>query len=312
MSPFIDGIGVVSGVLGIIQFAKDNIPSDPPVGAAIRVKLGLGTKGDSHGIEGDVAATYAWDTNNEYLGKSGGAYIKAGDIHDFTIDQDSGGTRAEYVGVSAAKDAVCISWITVKMHDETEGGSWTGDVGYQCGQHWYHQSESAGSIKEGGEDYIPRCTWLDEDHTNDKPSAAMKFKTTAYGKEVKDTVKNSKGCDFTKWGPDNGPITDKPGKRALKPRQAWMEDHLVVSNVTQHSAEELCSSATSWGPDFIGSDGTFCDMSTKTLSTLCSAHDVAGCIDLHDNDKTITKRTSISERMVNAAHKSYSTVTYWG
>lgn len=50
MSPFIDGIGVVSGVLGIIQFAKDNIPSDPPVGAAIRVKLGLGTKGDSHGI----------------------------------------------------------------------------------------------------------------------------------------------------------------------------------------------------------------------------------------------------------------------
>ncbi len=50
MSAFIDGIGAVSGVLGIIQFAKDNIPSDPPVGAAIRVKLGLGTKGDSHGI----------------------------------------------------------------------------------------------------------------------------------------------------------------------------------------------------------------------------------------------------------------------
>ncbi|OAR01232.1 hypothetical protein LLEC1_00185 [Akanthomyces lecanii] len=86
MSVFIDGIGVISGALGIIQFAKDNIPSDPP--------------------EGDVAATYAWDTHNEYLGKSGGAYIKAGDIHDFTLNQDSGGTRAEYVGVSAAKDAV--------------------------------------------------------------------------------------------------------------------------------------------------------------------------------------------------------------
>ncbi len=50
MGAFIDGIGVISGALGIIQFAKDNIPSDPPVGAAIRVKLGLGTKGDTHGI----------------------------------------------------------------------------------------------------------------------------------------------------------------------------------------------------------------------------------------------------------------------
>ncbi|TQV90518.1 hypothetical protein IF1G_10841 [Cordyceps javanica] len=77
------------------------------------------------------------------------------------------------------------------MHDETEGGSWTGD--------------------EGGEDYIPRCTGLDEDHTNDKPSAAMKFETTAYGQGVKDTIKNSKGCDSTKWGLGNGPITGQLG-----------------------------------------------------------------------------------------------------
>ncbi|OAR01230.1 hypothetical protein LLEC1_00186 [Akanthomyces lecanii] len=188
------------------------------------------------------------------------------------------------------------------MHDETEGGAWTGDIGYQCGKHWYHYSESAGSIKEGGEDFIPRCTWLDEDHTNGKPSAAMKFKTTAYGKEVKDTLDKKRAVIL-----QNGvPIRD-----LSLTRQAWMDDRLVVSNITQHSTEELCSSETAWGPDFIGSDGYFCDMSSKTLIPICSKQNVDGCINLHDNDKAITKRSAIAKRVINSPHKSYGVVTHW-
>lgn len=44
-----DGIGLVSGVLGIVGFIQDNVPDDPPEGANIRVKLGLGDD-DNHGI----------------------------------------------------------------------------------------------------------------------------------------------------------------------------------------------------------------------------------------------------------------------
>lgn len=111
------------------------------------------------------------------------------------------------MGVSAAKDAVCIAWITVHMHDSTDGGSWTGDIGYNCDQKWYPQSESAGNLPDGGGKYIPHCTWLDEDHTDDVASAALKFKTTAYAENVTDTLKNDRACQFTLWGPDNGPIS---------------------------------------------------------------------------------------------------------
>lgn len=156
--------------------------------------------------DGDVGGVYAWDTNKEYRGKADGAHLEAGDIHDFLVAQDSGGARAEYVGVSGGKDAVCVAWISVKMFDDTPGGAWTGDIGYNCGQDWYAQAEKAGNLKDGGGDYIPHCTWLDEDHSNDIPTAALKFKTDAYAEKVEDTLKNDKACQFTLWGKDNGPI----------------------------------------------------------------------------------------------------------
>lgn len=112
--------------------------------------------------------------------------------------------------MAAEKDAVCIPWITVKMHDGTPGCSWTGDIGAECGQNWFHQTESAGNLDKDAEKpktpYIPKCTWVDEGHTGGKPSAALKFKTLAYGEKAEDTVGQNKACYFTKWGPDNGPI----------------------------------------------------------------------------------------------------------
>ena len=44
----IDGVGLISGALGIVGFIQDNIPDKPPQGANIRVKLGLGDD-DNHG-----------------------------------------------------------------------------------------------------------------------------------------------------------------------------------------------------------------------------------------------------------------------
>lgn len=50
---------------------------------------------------------------------------------------------------------------------------------------------------------------MDSDHTGDVPSAALKFRTVAYGKDVQGTVDNNKGCDATLWGDDNAPINGK-------------------------------------------------------------------------------------------------------
>lgn len=95
-------------------------------------------------------------------------------------------------------------------------------------------------------------------------------------------------------------------------RPQWIVDRLVVSNLTQHRAADLCDSETSWGPDFIGSDGLFCDMQTKTLTPLCSAHDVDGCLNVDSLEKRVTKRATVAKRLVDLDHKSYQRVDQWG
>lgn len=129
------------------------------------------------------------------------------------VDQSEAGLRAGYIAISNNNDATCISWITVKQFDNSFGGAWTGDIGRACGQDWYPSVEPAGRYKKDGDgdkeytgdEYVPACTWLDGDHTNDILSAALKFDTAAYGENVEDTIGND-ACAFTLWGNDNGPI----------------------------------------------------------------------------------------------------------
>lgn len=112
---------------------------------------------------------------------------------------------------------------------------------------------------------------------------------------------------------DHDAFTGRPGRRgAGRPRLAWMEERLIVSNITRHKAEGLCSSETSWGPDFVGTDGYFCDMGSKTLSPLCSTADVNGCVNIDEEGNRITKRSTVAKRSVEIAHKSYGTIKHWG
>lgn len=93
------------------------------------------------------------------------------------------------------------------QYDGTYGGAWTGDIGANCGQAWYHNDDTAGYFKDTMDDYYPACTWLDADHTGTTESASMKFKIASYGEGVTDTVNNADQCDATLWGPDKGPIS---------------------------------------------------------------------------------------------------------
>lgn len=90
-----------------------------------------------------------------------------------------------------------------------------------------------------------------------------------------------------------------------------MEQQLVVSQIEQHKAENMCNSTTSWGPDFVSPDGMFCDMGTKTLIPLCSKENVPGCISLDEEKKTLKKRAFIAKRAVDADHKTYEHINNW-
>lgn len=59
---------------------------------------------------------------------------------------------------------------------------------------------------------------------------------------------------------------------------------LIQSDLPEHSASRVCNSDSSWGPSFISTgEGTFCDMSSKTLYPVCGGEKDTGgvqCFDL--------------------------------
>lgn len=134
--------------------------------------------------------------------------MEQGGVVDTVIESLSNAARAEYIGISVAKDAVCVAWIGVSQYDNIAGGAWTGDIGYECGQAWYANKEMAGYLDEDDkEEYTPKCTWLDASLEEGTKSASLKFYTAAYGEKVKDTVENKAACDYTLWGEDDAPIS---------------------------------------------------------------------------------------------------------
>ncbi|KAI4909306.1 hypothetical protein J4E90_008003 [Alternaria incomplexa] len=168
---------------------------------------------------------------------------------------------------------------------------------------FYYSKEKAGTYQDTGKDYIPSCTGLDEDVSNDIVNATLKFSLGAYGKDV------------TSIGDKEVVITNaaKPAKRSIPKRPMWMHEHLIVSNWTSQTAPELCDSAMSWGLDFVESDGQFCDMATKTLTPLCSSETVGSsdCVDVDEEAVSVVKRTSVARRAAKVTHKSYKKIQKW-
>jgi hypothetical protein len=91
-----------------------------------------------------------------------------------------------------------------------------------------------------------------------------------------------------------------------------MTEQLIMSNFTSQPAEELCNSATSWGPDFIGPDGRFCDMASKTLAPLCATEETDGCVEVDEEKGTLKKRMNVARRSASVEHKSYKKISKWG
>lgn len=325
MAGAINAIGVISGVLGILQFGIDNFAAPDPEGSTVQVKAGLECP-DCSTFDGNIETVVGYDFYNQEVGRADGGHVGSGGTLDLTLDQSVPGVQSDFVSVSAGNDAVCIAWISVRQKDgvEAAGGAWNGDIGSSCpgpngaGQFVYASEQVAGTLPDGGE-WRPQCMWLDGDLTNDFPSASLKFDVNAFGNiNSEKTLSDGATCSKIIYTDNKDPISAQPGakrsvhKRATEvPRKEWMKNMVVSStNYPGHNATELCANEYAWGPDFIGSDGNHCDMETRVVTPVCSFRAVEGCLDL-ETGGALQRRSYVAKRESNTQVKTYKTVQNW-
>ncbi|KAI0868305.1 hypothetical protein GGS24DRAFT_482771 [Hypoxylon argillaceum] len=236
--------------------------------------------------------------------------IKAGEYIDVDIKHNHMSTQqSPYALFGANNDAICIAMATITWPDGSQYG-WMGDWGYKCGGTWYysniyvqpagikprclwidgnsdarrtgfqvHWPEFAqghnGSLPDTDEGKAAKarylCTAGPPFTMTQQPNAHPKklnFWVPKYGAdgEVKDmAVAETRGRVYGQAEPTEEDLAAR--KRAEEP---FMAHSLVVSDSEQHSAEELCGSPTSMGPDFFDArTGTFCRMADKTVWPAC-------------------------------------------
>ncbi|KAI2485079.1 hypothetical protein Ptr902_04019 [Pyrenophora tritici-repentis] len=328
-----DAIGVGSqGRLGIVGFSQENFAPPGREGAVVSIKTGLSeVVNEPHdSLAGTIDRIYGFNNRNELMGNREGCHTGSGGTCTKELYQYGISPEPRYISVTSTTDATCISWISVTQIGDMPPTAWTGDIGWYCGQKWYNSLNHAGRLLDSHLYYFPKCTWVDADNTNYITAGALKFDTKAYGEDSIDTFRGNV-CKPTIFAQANEPIGPRPqsahpqsvfpqpahphaaqpDKRGTEDRPLWMTERLIMSNFTSHPAEELCSSATSWGPDFIGSDGKFCDMGSKTLIPLCSSKDIDGCIEVDEDNGTLVKRMSVARRFANIVHKNYRSISKW-
>lgn len=329
----IDVIGVVSGALGIFQFAQDQMPShkdNPADSSYLRVHLGGGIRTVPN-AGGSLAAIKVYNEEQTLIGAgSGDGPIPMGSFQDITIDQSYGpGQQPTYVQISGTDDAVCIAYLIQTWPDGTQRG-WLGDMGQACGATWGYSNVIIGT------DHKPACTWLDQDHTGIL-SGSMQIHMQDFTNLT--TNYSTDPAHYCAWPamyfeartedtglPDNQiwgtPVpsatataatttqTTSPAKRALahkrglRKRSAKLASTIVGSHDEAHSAIKLCSSETSHGSDFVSfAEGVFCDMETKTAWPLCKKSVKGECYDW--------ERHALVEKGGKATKKVYHDVQNW-
>lgn len=120
------------------------------------------------------------------------------------------------------------------------------------------------------------------------------------------------------------PNESNGAKRKAKIRrsnQACGDNRIVISDHKAHSAQEVCDSDTSIGPDFVSTnEGLYCDMCTHTIYDICSGNATSECFDM--NSRTLKSGINFHRRNMNARSigqhsfgyvpgKSYDMVTHW-
>ncbi|KAI2614879.1 hypothetical protein GGR54DRAFT_321920 [Hypoxylon sp. NC1633] len=163
----IDAIGVLSGVLGIIQFGMDNFAEPKRVGSTVRVTVGLDTAGGLNDAGGDLPDVRLFNEGGEFLGiTSGAGKVADGGYGDITVNHNEDlNQQPTYALFSGNKNAICVAAVSITF-PSSDKYSWVGDWGHQCGGSWYYSNVY---INQGSRK--PDCFWIDGN--NDQPQSGF-------------------------------------------------------------------------------------------------------------------------------------------
>lgn len=321
MAALLDVIGVVSGLLGIYQFAADNFASSDKGGSVVRVQVGLDNPGGLSNAGGDLPDVRLFNEVGDFLGAS----YDPGHIDDGTNGKDITVTQtaeqqATYGLFTANDDAICIAYLSIVWPDEQKFG-WTGDWAQQCGLSWYYSNVVVDGKK-------PACMWIDANH--DQPITAFQLhfadfvsndgnfahdtnyycsNSTSFATYTSDDpnsivyIPPQKAKSKSKRRPTvNGEVSSK--SRPLQRRDDFVDERLVISNDPTQNTDGLCSDPASLGPDLLNvAEGRFCQMSTKTVHPVCSDTVTDDCFNV-DTQKLILGGVSTRD-------DNYSKVIDW-
>ncbi|KAI0384063.1 hypothetical protein F5Y04DRAFT_248889 [Hypomontagnella monticulosa] len=167
MAGVIEAIGVISGVLGILQFGIDNFPKQDTVSSTIRITVGLDTAGGLNNAGGDLPDVRLFNEGGEFLGiETDPGKVHDGGFKDITIKHnDDVNQQPAYALFSANNDAICLA-IAVATFPGNERYTWVGDWGHQCGGSWYFSNIFIESSSRKVD-----CMWIDGN--NDQPQSGF-------------------------------------------------------------------------------------------------------------------------------------------
>lgn len=108
-------------------------------------------------------------------------------------------------------------------------------------------------------------------------------------------------------------IKHNPNNFKRQVKAPWDPDHLVVSHFEAHSAEEVCNSENSRGPDFLSmKEMKYCHMDTKTLWDVCSSASATCCFDVETQLMRACGYRVQGVSRTSIPSKRYNRVSHWG
>ncbi|KAJ8111763.1 hypothetical protein ONZ43_g5546 [Nemania bipapillata] len=338
-------LGLIGIILGIIEVSKKHYAMKRRGSSVVRITVGLDSEDGLVGAGGYLPDIQLFNEAGKFLGKHfHPGKVKTGEYVDIVIKHSHySPQQPTYALLGANKNAICIATALITWPDGSQY-AWMGDWGYKCGGTWYYSNiyvqpagikprclwidENDAKIRTGFQVHWPEFAY-----SGDKP-----LPDTVEGKEMKANYLCTAGPPFTMheqpnrhpneivfWAPGSNESRSDTGGRAVAYsygvlREPTEDDYqannqtttelimgmsLVVSDTEEHSAEELCDSSTSLGPDFFNArTGSFCRMSDKTVWPSCNGINTTdNCFDIALSQLVLGGITARSE--------AYSRVIDW-
>jgi hypothetical protein len=191
---FVEVIGIVSGLLGIVQFGMDNFGGDDgTVNSVIKIAVGLDGGGLTN-AGGDLPDVRLFNEFGEFLGMSADpGSIDDGSTGEIKVrHKDDLGQQATYTLFSANDNAICIGMATITWPDGSNWG-WTAQWADPCKASWFFSN-----LRFKGAADDPICMWIDAN--GDQPHTGFQIHWPSWAPEAPPDLRapeDKKGTSLT-------------------------------------------------------------------------------------------------------------------